>query len=323
MALDVDRGHRLPESEYFAESTAKSGIALHHTVCDSARTTLDIWSRDRDAAGAPRRVATAFVVDPDGTIYEAFDPACWAWQFGLSWRDRRVEFERRFIGIEITSEGGLTEHDGRIYAYDRIAPLFEVHKDDALELAAPYRGYRWFDRYVDDQLDAIARLVDDLCTRFAIPRVYPEQPFLYYGDALASFEGVIGHAMVRSDKSDPAPDPRLWQTLRDVAGLQPTPIAPSLLATTMPTPMTEVEAHALIQHNARRLDRMNVAAGSMVIELLMELARRDVLVKLDTPDPDGHAVGYTVAQGDAGEVTRLARALGFAKATDRQLEVAR
>ena len=47
-------------------------------------------------------MATAFVIEKDGTIYQAFDPAAWAWQFGLSWRDdQRIPFEQRFIGIEI------------------------------------------------------------------------------------------------------------------------------------------------------------------------------------------------------------------------------
>lgn len=59
MAVQVDRSRRLPQSEYFAEPQAKSGIALHHTVCDSAHTTLDIWRRDR-AGGKASRVAGRF-----------------------------------------------------------------------------------------------------------------------------------------------------------------------------------------------------------------------------------------------------------------------
>jgi len=322
MPVQTDRSLRLPESEYFAERRPKSGIALHHTVCSSARTTLDIWRRDTAGDGTPRRVATAFVIDRDGTVYEAFDPACWAWQFGLrGWSTPdRVAFEQRFVGIEIASEGGLTEHDGRLYAYGRVAPVFEKPPAEALDCGAPWRGYRWFDRYEPAQFTALGRLVDDLCARFAIPRLYPAPPGRCYGAALARFAGVIGHAMVRADKSDPAPDPALWATLERMAGLEPVAVPSSEPVASHASGAADA---ALFAANARRLNRMDVAAGSLVKALLMELERRDVYLALATPAPDGHAVDYAVVRGDPQRVARIARALGFERVTDRRLEVRR
>ena len=323
MVVHVDRSLRLPESEYFAQPQAKSGIALHHTVCDDARTTLDLWRRDRAAGGKPRRVATAFVIDKDGTIFEGFDPAAWAWQFGLPWRAaERTRFEKRFIGIEITSEGGLLEHEDRLYAYGRVSPYFEKPACEALECATPYRGFRWFDRYEPEQLDALGRLVDELCARFAIPRVYPAQPYLYHGDDLRSFAGVIGHAMVRADKSDPAPDPRLWAALEQAAGLRPIPVSPSRPATAVATPLTVVERDALFTSNARRLDRMDTAAGSLVKNLLMELERRRTYLELDTPQTGSHKIDYDMLEGDRDKLVRIAKALGFKRITETELEVA-
>jgi hypothetical protein len=262
------------------------------------------------------------MIDRDGTIYQAFDAEAWAWQFGLPWRDAlRIPFERRFIGIEITSEGGLTEHNGKLYAYGLVSRVFEKKKEEALECAAPYRGYQWFDRYEPAQLAALGALVDDLCTRFAIPRVYPENPYLYYGAGLASFQGIIGHAMVRSDKSDPAPDPNLWQTLRETAGLVPVRILPSTQANRAAATATPAGLHSLMYDNLHRADLMNEAAGSLVIDLLHELEDREVYLKLETPVPGAHAIAYSVAEGDAGKVAPLARALGFKTATDRLLEV--
>ena len=66
---------------------------------------------------------------------------------------------------------------------------------------------------------------------------------------------------------------------------------------------------------------MDVAAGSLVKTLLMELERRKVFLKLGTAAPGGHTIEYTVTQGDADEVTRVANALGFEHVTDRLLQV--
>lgn len=323
MTVHVDKSLRLPPSEYFPEVQRKTGIAIHHTVCVSAHATVELWRNDKTGDGAPRPVATAFVIDRDGIIYEVFDPAAWGWQFGLSWRDEdRIAFEKRFIGIEIASEGGLVEQHGELYAFDRVSPVTIKARSEAFDGGTFYRGYRWFDRYEPEQLESLGRLVDDLCTRFSIPRRYPEKPFLYYGDGLRQFEGVIGHAMVRSDKSDPMPDPQLWTMLEERAALKPMRVTPSARASGAATPLTLFEIQALADRNARRLNQMDVAAGSIVKALVMELERRRVYLKLDEPAVGGaHAIGYDVVQGDRGQVARVANALGFKAVTDRLLEV--
>lgn len=314
MTLHMDRSFRLPESEYFPGAQRKSGIAIHHSVGGTAESTFRWWRADRGHGGRRKRIATAYIIDRDGTVYEVFDPAAWAYQFGLRWpAAQRLRFEQRFVGIEIASEGALTEHDGRLYPVGLIDPAFSKPPTEALECPAPYRGYRWFDRYEPEQLTALGLLVDDLCTRFGIPRVYPEKPFLYYGDALASFEGVIGHAMVRDDKSDPAPDPRLWATLEQMAGLQPVAVT---------TPLTGVERDALFSRNARRLNRMDTAAGSLVKNLLMELERRRTYLELDTPQTGSHKIDYDMLEGDRDKLVRIAKALGFKRITETELEVA-
>jgi hypothetical protein len=42
--------------------------------------------RDRTPGGEPRRVATPYVIDRDGTVYELFDPA---FHLGLPWPYRQ------------------------------------------------------------------------------------------------------------------------------------------------------------------------------------------------------------------------------------------
>jgi hypothetical protein len=327
MTVHVDRSLRLPAGEYFAQRRRKTGIAIHHTVCGAANTTIELWRDDRTPRGGKRRVATPYVIGRDGTVFEVFDPEHWAYHMGVRWPDTlRHAFEQRVIGIEIASEGGLIERDGILYAFDRVAAHTLRSKAQSFDYGEPYRGYRWFDRYEPAQLDALGRLVDDLCSRFPIPRRYPDRPCDYYGDTLAEFEGVIGHAMVRSDKSDPAPDPALWATLEDLARLAPTAVAPSTAPPPSPPsqlspPLTRRDLDALFHENARRINAMSTAAGSMVKTLVLELQRRRVYLRLADPEPRAHSIEYSVAQGDARLVGRLARALGFKNVTDRLLEV--
>lgn len=320
MTVHVDRSLRLADGEYFAERERKTGIAIHHTVCGAARTTIELWQKDRTPDGRRRRVATAYVIERDGAIFEVFDPEHWAYHLGVRWRQPlKHAFEQRFIGIEIASDGGLTERDGVLYAFGQASPQTLRAKAQSFDYGRLYRGYRWFDRYEPAQLDALGRLVDELCGRFPIPRCYPDRPFDYYGEALAEFEGVIGHAMVRSDTSDPAPDPALWATLEDLARLAPTAVAPSQ----RPAPSRQLsrrDVEALVHENARRINAMSTAAGSLVKTLVVELERRRVYLRLADPAPRGHAIEYAVAQGDARLVARLARALGFKHVTDRLLE---
>ncbi len=59
MSVNVDRSLALPKSEYYAEPQVKSGIVLHHTVCDDAHSAVRLWRADKTQAGKPRHVANA------------------------------------------------------------------------------------------------------------------------------------------------------------------------------------------------------------------------------------------------------------------------
>ena len=311
MPVPFNRDYRLPESQYFPVHQSKSGICIHHTVGGTALSTFNWWLED------PRMIGTAFIIARDGTVHEVFDPRCWAWQFGLDWSDEdKTAFERRFIGIEIASEGGLKEQDGRLYCFDRISDKTKKKREEAFDYGQVYRGYRYYDRYEAAQTDALYPLINHLCTTFGIPRETPDDHFKYYGKSLKDFQGIIGHAMVRSDKSDPAPVRSMWDTLLekcDVRTVHPQH-APARVA---PDPDT------LFEHNVLEIDRMQVAAGSMVKGLIMELSRggRDTYIRLRDAVQDGHKVYYDFIQGDPGLVFRIANALGFKTVTHDTLEV--
>jgi len=196
--VNIDRSLRLRAGvDYVKGRRSKDLIALHHTVGGSAESTFRWWKDD------PRRVATAYLIERDGTIYEVFPPEDMAWQFGVKGGD---PLERRAIGIELASEGGLTVKNGHAFAFGTqdLGPVAKLEQEMRIEYH-DWRGFRCFDSYDADQVAACFVLVDHLCRTFNIPRVMPS-PAECRGDADLmkwwKFKGVLHHALLRPDKSD-------------------------------------------------------------------------------------------------------------------------
>ena len=312
MAPQIERSLRLPPSAYFPTVEQKTGIAIHHTVGGTAKSTFQYW------AGNAEMVGTAYIIDRDGTIYEVFDPKAWAWQFGLKWPStEKIAFEKRFIGIEIASEGGLIESNGQLYCFGTVSPKTLKAREDTFDCGRNYRGYRYFDKYDPPQITSLCSLIDWLCGRFPIPKQVPANPEEYRGEALKRFTGIIGHTMVRTDKTDPLPDPAFWANLCASCRLT---VVNDVGAAPAPN---GVDLEQLFQKNMAVLNTMNVAAGSMVKGLIMELQRnnRATYIRLQNPVAGGHAVGYEMVKGDPKLVERIANALGFNAVTPTRLEV--
>jgi N-acetyl-anhydromuramyl-L-alanine amidase AmpD len=214
----------LPTTQYFPQTTEKRTIVLHHTVGGSARSTYKWWCTDRQAAtGEERRVGTAYLVERDGTIYEVFPPECWAYHIGLG----DGPLERRTIGIELCSEGGLVRRVDDLWGIGQslgpVDKLFESGR--AYHIPQGWRGFTWFDHYDEPQIQATCQLVRWLCQQFHIPSAMPRATeWLSPANPKrwAEFAGVIHHALLRSDKSDLHPGFPEWRLAR-LLGAWPTP----------------------------------------------------------------------------------------------------
>jgi hypothetical protein len=147
----------------------------------------------------------------------------------------------------------------------------------------------------------------------------PHRFFQYYGDRLAKFEGIIGHAMVRADKSDPAPVLPMWDRITKECQVLPRTVQPPARVG-RPT-MNKQKVEELFHHNMGQIDKMYVPAGSMVKGLIMELDRRDTYIRLFDAVPDGHVVHYEFVQGVRNLVEWIGRAFGFKTVSDSVLQV--
>ena len=304
MALSINRTLLLPQDQYFLSPENKTGICLHHTVGGSAQSTFTWWKN------SPEMVGTAYIIGRDGTIYEVFKPEFWAWQFGLRWNyDEKIIFEKRFIGIEIASEGGLIEHEGKLYCFDRISDRTLKKPDEAFDYGQYYRGYQYFDIYEPKQIDAVIKLIKHLIHKFNIEKKIPLDYLGFHDKKIMNFNGIIGHVNVRRDKSDPAPDVGFWETVITECKLDKVAI------------FDEIEK--LYEENIAELSKMNRIAASVIKGLLYELQRgdRNTYIKLYSAIRQGHVVYYKMVQGDPELVKRIAGALGFKSVTDNRLEV--
>ena len=192
----------LPQKEYYPELTDKDLIVLHFTAGRDARGAFDTWLNN------PEHVATSYIVDTDGTIYEIFDPSYWAYHLGIKGVSAH---DKRSIGIEIANVGPLKPSltDPNLLNWwpkDWGAPWCEkAQKDRYVE--ADFRGIQWFASFPDAQVDSVRALVSYLCDRFGIKRTLPpgSRRSEYDMGYFRGYKGVAAHQNFRADKWDLGP----------------------------------------------------------------------------------------------------------------------
>lgn len=193
---------RLHPRCYFPERQDKDLIVLHFTAGTSCASAYRTWVADS------RRIATAYGVDPDGTIVEFFPPGEWAYHLGVKGTHRH---DRRSIGIEIANPGPL-KRDPRNpsqlnwWPKDWGTRYCDIGEEDRY-VTASYRGIEHFAVMPEVQQMAVGALVRKLCEEFSIPR--EASAAARRGDfdlaGFANYKGVASHSNFRGDKWDVGP----------------------------------------------------------------------------------------------------------------------
>lgn len=191
---------------YFAQKFPKDLIMLHFTAGSSARSAYDSWR------STPSKVATAYLVDTDGSIYECFPPEYWAYHLGVAGAaSADWKHDKRSIGIEIANAGPLRldANDGQQLNWwpNNFKTKFCTTEETAKYVKAPYRGFAYFASFPPVQCDAVVGLVDQLCSAFSIPRALPPEVKRTAFDIefFESFRGIASHQNFRRDKLDIGP----------------------------------------------------------------------------------------------------------------------
>jgi len=219
-----------PDSQYHKDQTKKTQVVLHHTVSgQGVNGDINWWLSTAD------RIGTSMVIDWQGKIYQCFSSLYWGSHLGVKaeflaqhgfkdYSSRNVTLDKGSIAIEIDAWGGLVmDGNGKYYPaiWDntlrkfmpnkRVNPITNVQVFDK-----PYRGFKAFEKYTDEQIESVRKLLVFWHEKYGIPLDYNTDMWDVSDNALSSMSGVWTHASFRQDKSDCYPDERLITMLKSL-----------------------------------------------------------------------------------------------------------
>jgi len=199
--IPIDRtSMRLPDGQYIDNPVPKNLIVLHFTAGTTARSAFNTWMADS------YRIATAYIVDPDGSIYELFDPRCWAYALGIKGQPGAPN-EKRAIQIEIANVGPLKRREDTLCWWPNAFKTRWCHMDENHKyVESTHRGMHHYAGFPDIQFLSVCSLVKYLCDRFEIDRQIPEGKLDTYDlDWFTDYKGIASHQNFRKDKYDIGP----------------------------------------------------------------------------------------------------------------------
>ena len=216
----------LAADQYFPEETKKTQIYVHHTAGSSDPYGVFKWW-----ASTPDRIATSFIIGgvptkganwKDGDIIQCFSSKHWGWHLGLKAAHlapggqkakTNTELNKMSIGIEICNWGQLTKTPKGFKNYAGGI----VSDKEVVELTTPFKGFKYYHRYTQAQLDNTAELITFLGDRWQIPVKYlGDRIFGICPDALQGASGLYTHVSVRPDKWDVVPQPDMIAMLKSL-----------------------------------------------------------------------------------------------------------
>jgi N-acetyl-anhydromuramyl-L-alanine amidase AmpD len=220
-----------PESEYYKIETPKNQILIHHTVSGpNANGVINWWIQD------PGRVATHFIVDGNGTIYQLYSSKYWAHHLGIKstflqqqgfsdYGTRNVLLNQSSVAIETCRWGGLIKDANGFHPslWDANSgkeignPKIVIPPENVVTFNSPFRSYQYFEKYTDQQITSLMKLVNYLCDKFDIPKDYNPGMWDISKDALGGKPGIWTHVSYRPDKSDMCPQPELISALQSLS----------------------------------------------------------------------------------------------------------
>ncbi len=190
---------------FYSQKFDKKRVVLHFTVGHMQGDINDLSDPNRG------HVSTSFVVGRDGTVYQLFSSYYWSYHLGRGAIGGNGANSKTSVGIEISSYGPLVKKGDNLETIYSKRPGHDVYcsindKDQYIELDEPYRGYKYYSTFTDEQYESIIVLLRYLTARYEIPRAFVDKDKRFEATAEgANFSGIITHVNSRADKVDIGP----------------------------------------------------------------------------------------------------------------------
>ena len=189
----------LAAGQYVEDVFPKDLLVLHFTAGRTADGAIQSW------AASPERVATAYVLDADGTVYQCFDPAKWAFHLGQKTTNAN---DKRSVAVEIANVGPLRKIGADLCWWPENFTKPYCKLTDAekfIQLGAPWRGFSYFATFTEAQKVAIPELVTKICGDHGIPAKLSSMRDVADPSYFRNWKGIASHQNFRKDKFDVGP----------------------------------------------------------------------------------------------------------------------
>lgn len=225
--------YKLEPDEYVTSNgkiTKKEYIFLHHTSgWSNPYATIDDWNKDTRG-----RIGTHFVIGGidirnndakhNGKILKCIPDDYFAWHLGSTSKDGiSMHMHMHSIGIEICNMGYLTQKGSAFYTYTgkRVPDMYVE------DLGFDFRGFRYWHKYTEEQIDSVYALIKTLERKYGIDsklglkqwlqKGTPKKAFDFSTDACAGkIKGLLSHTNVRKDKTDVSPQKALVEMINSL-----------------------------------------------------------------------------------------------------------
>lgn len=216
----------LTPDQYYTEKTQKKQIYIHHTAGNPDPFSVRKWWLT-----TPEKVGTSFIIGgkptkatnwKDGDIHQSFSSDYWAHHLGLTaahvqigkpGNKTNLELNKFSIGIELCNWGYLTKTAKGFITYTGVV----VPNEEVVTYTTPFKGYTYYHKYTDAQLQNLKELLQFLCNKWNIPTTYyGKEIFDVNVRALRGESGIWTHVSVRPDKFDCHPQLELIDILENL-----------------------------------------------------------------------------------------------------------